>query len=782
MLSLLNLLKVFVILVGILVTVPHQLLEVHANRQVNFVLVGATGNLAQKYLWQNLYDLRKSSLDSGVDITIHGGARANYSAGLAAVQRILTEDVKYSTDVDRQNFLNNVQYHQLKTCGDFETLCQKLKEFNKDLDDESDYCHVEEDKSCDAKSNKWLTPEQIFYLSVPPYTYGELGECISRVCYSKERETKIVLEKPYGSDVQTVDKLIGDLRAIYSDEQVYLVDHYLGKTVVRNILPFRFHSREWLEPYLNRHHVDRIEVVIKEKEDAKGRLNYYDSYGVFLDILQNHAVELLTLAAMDLPSSDVATTSSSEFVQLKTKFLDSLLPITSSDLIYAQYHDYVSHGISEFKNDDFISITPTFGAVMLRSSSDRWSGVPMLLISGKALDAKSSYVRIQFKNDVYFSTNVSSESRQIIFAVSSNYSTKIPKPAIAFSSDFSGSLPNDWVKQGDFFVKLFDQPDQAYFRVIDDVVHARRENFVSLKQLKSSWDIWTLAIPHLNSLKSIKRYQSSNNEVLAFTHTHNGLRFNDENQNTSCKSSIEFDRVTVGSEVEIADKLTQIILQTAKVTLGKKSTFHIAFPGGSSPKFLFYALSAEFYFPWEQTHIWFVDERCTDHYEADSNFNNVNKNLLRHIKLPVNNVHPMPVRLSRGLCVEEDRGVDLYSQLLKKLTENEPIDVIVLGVGSDGHVASIFPHAKESEVNVTLTEAPVDVKVARLRMSLNWPTIKAARLVVVLITGNDKQQVVDELFTGSLPPNEFPVKNLLNESNVYFFIDERLSNVDNQSF
>lgn len=786
---------------------------------VNFVLVGATGNLAQKYLWQGLYDLSRSiaatgrqqtsssSLPSNARLALYGGARADNATGAAALEGILKSKVRYEDGDSREEqeaFVKSVSYVQLKTCQDYERFCANVLN-SADYDENGGYCQK---SSCGP-----LEIGRVFYLAVTPYSYGELAECIHRVCRPPLSTSwlRLVLEKPYGSDLVSVTALTTALLQNFAEEEVYLIDHYLGKAAVKQMLPFRYQNREWLEPLLNNEFVERIEVVIKEKEDAEGRLQFYDSYGVFLDILQNHAMEVLTLIAMDLPPD---LDDPQQIRNGKIRFLKTVAPIRPSHLIAGQYADYVLHGQQQFKDDQFSSRTATYGAVLLRAPSPRWRGVPIVLISGKALDEKTSYVRVVFKDSFLDLGNrksadeAPSVSRDMMVTINSQ-SEGVLSPSISIAKSVLKQLPAEvlltstWPlaesSSNSYATFHYVGEDRAYSVVVADIVRGRRDSFVGLEQLTASWNMWTLAVEHLASDAFLPRIYGSGDMVsLRFRWSPDGLEFADRSRKVrSGRKSDEIpDRFlsllsTEGSGAPtlvpvimkptpaLMERLASDLLKNALECQQQNRPFHVAFPGGRTPKPLFHLLTSEGQFPWEDTHIWFVDERCVPFSHPESNVLNAQEQLLKHVGVPHSQVHPMPVLLARGLCHSEDLGTVLYESWLKSHAANGSLDTVVLGVGADGHLASIFPRTSDASGGFTddngawvqLSKAPPSATVQN-RMTLTLNAIRRARKLFVVITGKEKHGVVRSLLDGDQQAVTLPVWKVLDHGEVTLYIDQ----------
>ncbi len=207
---------------------------------------------------------------------------------------------------------------------------------------------------------------------------------------------RVVIEKPFGTDLASAHKLNEQIHKTLDENQIYRIDHYLGKETVQNILVARF-ANTIFEPLWNRNYIDHVEITVAETVGVGHRAGYYDSVGVLRDMFQNHLLQLVTLVAMEPPASFKADALRNE----KVKVLHSIQPFDDKNIalntVRGQYSGYrQEEGV---KPD---STTPTFGAVRLHIENWRWQGVPFYLRSGKCLKEKISQITIEFKQPAAF--------------------------------------------------------------------------------------------------------------------------------------------------------------------------------------------------------------------------------------------------------------------------------------------------------------------------------------------------------------------------------------------
>ena len=733
----------------------------------SIILVGATGDLAQKYLWHAIFDLYRSVSVAGHTFSIYGGARESHVTGSTHLDNILKSEMKCRDDNCgtsgcncnklRAEFMTSCKYQQLTEDGDYEQLCGMLN----------------------LSTNE---TGRLFYLAVPSTVYGHISILINRHCRPHTNAwLRVVYEKPFGRDLHSAQRLADGIGAQLSNNEIYIVDHYLGKSTMNSILEFRNLNRQWLEPYWNKHWVDRVDVVSAETVDCCGRTRFYDQYGVIRDMLQNHLTEAVVLAAMDLSQN------ASKIAQLKNDFLGYIHPPTTEGCIIGQYETYEEHVRDDTKDELKHSSTPTFAAVLISILSSRWDGVPFVVVSGKQLPHRTAYIKVRFRD---FQFQISSLGKadneyepEIIFHIQGG---DMKTPAILVSRNFpEPTVPNGWqLEMTNMSVKYHVlvpvKQHGAYSTILHGVYDNKLDIGVPTSRLLSQWRVWTslLQSVNTNSLRLVK-YSADTAHRLDFRIVGNKLVRHEERMmddkdfmnvyNAGISShrvalasgygleSLLGHSVIVGSMDSIITKLVQDIQDAAERAISKSGKFHLALPGGSSVLPLFDKLS--FYsssFPWQQTHLWLTDERCVPFNHSSSNFKSMADRLLNYVKVPYVNIHPVPVNV-----LECEDACQAYEKEIQTYIVDASIDFVVLGVGLDGHTASLFPDIEsldEAEKLVIKTVRGLDSSLDDYhRISLTYRAIQKAKEIAVLFHGQHKQNLLNELRHEEVDGKKYPI-------------------------
>jgi glucose-6-phosphate 1-dehydrogenase len=337
------------------------------------IIFGASGDLTQRKLIPSLFNLfRKRRTPKKFQVIGFGGTAFTDEQFREHLHTGLKEYAGYSFTEEEWNiFAPNLYYLQGKytEAGDFTKLAEHLTAL----------------ENGDAN--------RLFYMALPPTLFPAIIDNLgtSGQLHENGGWRRVVLEKPFGTDLQSAQQLNLQVHKGLNESQIYRIDHYLGKETVQNILFTRF-ANTIFEPLWNRTYIDHVQITVAEKVGLEHRAGFYDGIGVLRDMFQNHLLQLLTLVAMEPPASFSASHLRNE----KVKVLSAIQPMTpeqvSANTVRGQYKGYRSEAQVNPN-----STTPTYAALRLYINNWRWKGVPFYLRSGKNLAEKQSQIIIQFK-------------------------------------------------------------------------------------------------------------------------------------------------------------------------------------------------------------------------------------------------------------------------------------------------------------------------------------------------------------------------------------------------
>jgi glucose-6-phosphate 1-dehydrogenase len=336
------------------------------------VIFGASGDLTQRKLIPSLFSLYcKDRMPKTFRIVGYGGTDYNddsFRVHLAEAMKQFSE-IKY-TDQEWNDFASHVVYVKRGyTLEEFKYLNQFLDEWQGE------------------------GGNRLFYMATPPDAFPNIIDLLGKSKQLKEEKgwRRVVIEKPFGTDLVSAEKLNHQIHKVLNEKQIYRIDHYLGKETVQNILVARF-ANTIFEPLWNRNYIDHVEITVAEKIGVEHRGKFYDTVGILRDIFQNHLLQLLTLVAMEPPVAFEASALRNE----KVKVLSAIMPMSEEEVTRATVRGQYE-GYRQEEGVDPNSNTATYGATRLYVNNWRWQGVPFYLRSGKYLPEKLSQITIEFK-------------------------------------------------------------------------------------------------------------------------------------------------------------------------------------------------------------------------------------------------------------------------------------------------------------------------------------------------------------------------------------------------
>ncbi|KAI1294979.1 Glucose-6-phosphate 1-dehydrogenase [Halotydeus destructor] len=443
------------------------------------VVLGASGDLAKKQIFPTLWYLYRDQL-LPAETRIIGYARSDMTI-----------------DKLRQNCQPYV-----KVTGDQEARYEEFWEISRYVrgaDEDKDYQHLN-DVISNGEDKGVKRGNRLFYLSVPPSVFQTASAQIKKFCSPSDGWLRVVIEKPFGHDYDSALKLSRHIESIYTEEEVYRIDHYLGKEMVQNLMALRFGNRI-ISPTWNRENIASVTITLKEDFGIEGRGAYFDDAGIIRDVVQNHLMQILCLIAMEKPVS----TNSEDIRDEKVKVLRSMPPLELADTVVGQYTGKPGGSGAEaigYLDDPTVrkgSLTATFSMSVAKINNERWEDVPFFIGCGKGLDEGRAEIRIQYRDvngDIFAGQ---AKRNELVLGVEPDEVITIKLNTKAPGMSFGLEETELDLTLGKRF-KGVELPG-AYQRLILDVLTGTQMHFVRKDELLEAWRVFT---PLLHALEHQK--------------------------------------------------------------------------------------------------------------------------------------------------------------------------------------------------------------------------------------------------------------------------------------
>jgi glucose-6-phosphate 1-dehydrogenase len=437
-----------------------------------FVIFGATGDLTKRKLLPALYRVA----------TENGVADRMVILGVAATEmsdddfRSIAATSLHDAGIDDTESdawcSHRVFYESItRDARNFDALASRVRQIERDMD---------------------LPGNRAFYLALPPGAVPGVIENLgaSKLHHSSRGWTRVVIEKPFGHDLSSARELNYLIHRHFDEDQVYRIDHYLGKETVQNLLAFRF-ANPIFETTWNRDRLEAVEITVAEDLGVGSRAGYYDSAGALRDMVQNHLTQLMTLVAMEAPSGFNADAIRNEKVQV----LESIKGIDPASVVYGQYtagtiNDEDVPGYLDEEGVAADSTTPTFVGAKLAIDSWRWQGVPFYLRTGKRLPMQTTQIAVTYKPAPVCLFHGTADD----CAISPNIIVLTLQPDEGFEIRFELKAPGveDVISKPMSFdyEEEFESIPDAYQTLLYDVMTGDQTLFVRADEVESSWALW----------------------------------------------------------------------------------------------------------------------------------------------------------------------------------------------------------------------------------------------------------------------------------------------------
>src|SRR6202790_227865 len=444
------------------------------------VIFGVTGDLTKRKLIPALLNLAQENVLSK-QFTIVGFAGNDYDT--ESFRRALGEEIpKFASDpIDLKMW---------------DWLAERIYYVKGDFQDPEAYVRLQQQIEA-AERQHSAGGNKFFYLAVAPRFFAPIVQQLGAAGMTKEENgkwTRVIVEKPFGHDLQSAIQLNSDLKKVLTEKQVYRIDHYLGKETVQNVMVFRF-SNNIIEPLWNRHYIDHVQITAAETVGVEHRGGFYETAGALRDMVPNHLFQLLTMTAMEPPISFDAD----EVRNKQAEVLHAIQPFGPEEvltcMVRGQYGEGTVDGqrVVGYRSEPDVardSNTETFVALKLQIDNWRWAGVPFYLRTGKRLARRETEVVIQFRRTpfvLFRNTSVRNlETNRLVVHI---------QPDEGISLSFGAKVPGSIMKLGlvnmdfDYATYFGSEHSTGYERLLRDCMVGDATLFQRADMVEAGWNV-----------------------------------------------------------------------------------------------------------------------------------------------------------------------------------------------------------------------------------------------------------------------------------------------------